>query len=272
MSDRPGGSLHDLQRQFAVGLSASAPVPSAGLLRPLAGQGPRWAVYRHAYRSRLIGALRSNYPVLHLSLGDDAFDALALDYLAHQPSTQPSIRWFGHLLAQHMARLDETLVPHPALIDLARMEWALGSSFDSPDARPLALSDLAGTAPKAWPALRFVAHPALRLLDLAWAVEPVWHQLSDDPQASTGEPEALHHSLLVWRPQLATRWRSLDAGEAQLLRLCLDGADVAALCAEAAQQVAQADAPTHALGLLQRWVQDGLLCATAPAAPQDGAR
>jgi hypothetical protein len=260
-------SLLALQQAFADELTAASPAGGQGLLRPLAGQAPRWQVYRHAYRSRLVAALRSNYPVLHLSLGDEGFDALALDYLAQHPSSQPSIRWFGQDLAAHMTSSGSTHVPHPALVDLARMEWALGSCFDSPDADPLQLSDLAGTAADDWPQLRFKAHPAVRLLGLDWAVEPVWHQLTDNDQASTGEPEPLAHTLLVWRPQLATRWRSLDNPELPLLRLCLAGASVQDLCDHATQWVPEAQAATMTLGLLQRWVLDGVLCAADKPPP-----
>jgi hypothetical protein len=265
-------SLRTLQQGFAAELMLPQPTDNPPLLRSLAGQAPRWAVYRHAYRSRLVAALRSNYPVLFLALGDDGFDALALDYLAQHPSTHASIRWFGHQLAQHMAGAGSSQVPHPALVDLARMEWALGTSFDSPDALPLQPADLATTAPEDWPGLRFGAHPALRLVDLDWAVEPIWHQLNGNDHAETTEPEALHHVLLVWRPALATRWRSLDAAEAGLLRQCLVGADVASLCA-AASTLDTVDAPGQdqgvatALGWLQRWVTDGLLCAAPADAP-----
>lgn len=256
----PASCLRSLQQAFAAELMAASPTLGQHLLRPLAGQAPRWQVYRHAYRSRLVAALRSNYPVLHLSLGDEGFDALALDYLTHHPSTQPSIRWFGQTLAQHMNGEGMRHVPHPALVDLAHMEWALGTSFDSPDATPLQLADLAGTPPDDWPTLRFAAHPAVRLLSLDWAVEPVWQQLTHDDRASTGEPQALAHTLLVWRPQLATHWRSLEATEAKLLRQCLSGDCVADLCASAPDWAPQQQAISVALAHLQRWVLDGVLC------------
>src|SRR6185369_6628626 len=106
------------------------------LLRALPGREPLLRIYQHAYTARLAGALRDNFGVLPQVMGDDAFDALALAYIAAHPSRHPSIRWFGDKLPEFMAA-HENLVPHPALVDLARMEWALRSAFDAADAAPI---------------------------------------------------------------------------------------------------------------------------------------
>ena len=52
----------------------------------------RFDIYVNAYRTRLIDALRANYPVLHRALGDDAFESLAQAYIAAHPSSCTNIR------------------------------------------------------------------------------------------------------------------------------------------------------------------------------------
>jgi hypothetical protein len=239
----------------------------AQVLRPLAGAPPRLAIYRNAWRGRLIEALRSNVPVLHRVLGDDDFAALALAYLADHPSREPSIRWFGHALAAWIdARGDagDAVVPHPALADLARMEWAIGTSFDSADRAPVAVADLAALPGEAWPGLRFDAHPSLRLVPLRWAVEPAWKALSEDEDAQAGPPEALAHVLAVWRDGLETRWRSLPDDEHDALAACARGLPFGALCERVAGTLAAAGAapeaaPAQVAGWLRGWVENGLL-------------
>ena len=115
--------------------------------------GGGYDLYVQAYRARLAAALRDNFPVLHRALGDDAFATLAQSYIDCHPSPFRSIRWFGHALADFLAGTVERL-PHPALVDLARMDWALRAAFDAADAVPLTLSDLASLRPEDWPALR----------------------------------------------------------------------------------------------------------------------
>jgi hypothetical protein len=235
---------------------------ATALLRPLAGAPPRLGIYRGAFRGRLVEALRSNYPVLHRVLGDDDFAALALAYLAEHPSRAPSIRWFGHRLPSwlaHRLEADADALPHPALADLARMEWAVGCSFDAADAAPLERDALARTPPPRWPALRFAAHPSVQVIELAWSVEPLWRALTDDEQAQTAPPEAHAHRLLVWRQGLETRWRALPPDEAGALGACLAGECFADLCERIAAADPAADAAARAAGWLGAWVQAGLL-------------
>ena len=256
--------LAQQQRALAALIAGADDAPDTALLRPLAGAPPRLGVYREAYRARLVAALRSNFPVLYRVLGDDDFAALALAYLAAHPSQRPSIRWFGHALAdwlaQRLAEQADTL-PHPALVDLARMEWAIGSAFDAADAAPLERARLAAVAPEDWAALAFAPHPSLHLVALAWAVEPLWRTLTDDTDATT-EPPAPHvHRLLVWRKGLDTRWRALPDDEAQALAACVAGRSFGELCELAAGDDPD-DVPAAAakvVGWLGEWIQAGLL-------------
>ena len=246
---------HALQGAI-VGTHDDAP----GLLRADAQREPLLRIYRQAYTARLSGALRDNFGVLPQVLGDDAFDALALAYIDAHPSRRPSIRWFGDRLSEFMAARDD-LVPHPAIVDLARMEWALRSAFDAADAEPIDATGLAGITPDAWPALVFEPLPSVQLLPMAWDVEPVWRALQgSDPEAppELPEPNAHDHSLLVWRQGLETRWRSLDGAAARLLRAALEGATFAALCSTAAEEVGGAPAALHAASALRGWVDDRL--------------
>lgn len=250
-------TLHAQQRAFAALLTADAPDAGTGLLREVDGRPARVDVYHHAYRARLIEALRSNFPVLHRVLGDETFAELAQAYLADHPSQRPSIRWFGDALPAWAAAHPDDL-PHPALADLAAMEWALGASFDAADAAPLTFAELASRPPDAWPAARFAPHPSVAVLRLGWAVEPIWQALTLDEGAETGVPEPLAHRLLAWRQGLETRWRSLADDEAALLTACLAGEPFASLCERAVG--AQGDAaPAWVAAALRRWVDDGLL-------------
>lgn len=232
-------------------------------------------VYRHAHAARLRGALRDNFEVLARAMGDEGFDALAGAYLAAHPSTRPSIRWWGDRLAEFMAQAGDDLVPHPALVDLARMDWALRSAFDAADAPMLQPTDLQALPPEAWPALRLQLHPSVALVPLQWAVEAAWRTLQQHSQAAEERaeepelppPQALEHTLLVWRRGLATQWRSLDESEATLLRAVQAGEPFAALGEIAATGANVSDDPQAAgarmASALNQWLADGLLAGFA---------
>ncbi|MED5620609.1 HvfC/BufC family peptide modification chaperone [Ideonella sp. BN130291] len=266
-------TLQAQQQALLQAITAQAPPADTRWLRASpGGAAPRLGIYRHAYRARLAAALADNHTVLQRALGDDAFAELAAAYVAACPSTTPSIRWFGDRLADYMCSRED-LVPHPALVDLARMDWALRAAFDASDAAELGLGALANVAPQQFAGLRFTAHPSVRLLVMDWTIEPAWRTLrehdpasgADEPQLP--EPEAAPHTLLVWRRQLDTQWRSLSALEAALLQAAFDGEPFGALCERAAAALdgdAEQAAATCA-GALQQWLQDGLFCAVQPA-------
>lgn len=224
-------------------------------------------IYRHAYAARLVEALRDNYEVLARAMGDAAFDALARAYVAQHPSRLPSIRWYGDGLADFMDHHAD-LVAHPAFADLARMDWALRSAFDAPDAEPLQREQLAALRAEDWPTLRLSLHPSVRIVALHWSVEAAWHVLRAHADGESGaEPELptpteLPHDLLAWRPALETRWRSLVDAESHLLRLLAKGCDFATLCDAATQHTTAGDdgvAATRLVTLLGQWLAEGLI-------------
>ncbi len=217
----------------------------------------RMEIYVNAYWGRLREALADNYPVLYRALGDEAFRELAADYLRAYPSRYRSIRWFGDRLVEFITRNPDA-VPHPALLDLARLDWAMRGAFDAADATPLGFADLAGIAPEQWPDLRFTPAPSFRLLQLDWSIESLWHTLNEDENAETEEPQAHIHAMIVWRSGLECRWRTVSAVEAQALQTMMDGGNFAEICAALAESNT-ADAAADAANLLGIWIGEGLL-------------
>lgn len=219
----------------------------------------RMEIYVNAYWGRQREALADNYPVLYRALGDEAFRELAAAYLRAHPSPHRSIRWFGDRLVEFIT-LNPDTVPHPALLDLARMDWAMRGAFDAADAPLLRIEDLAGLAPERWPELRFTPCPSFRMLQLDWAIEALWHTLNEDESAQTEEPAPHAHAMIVWRHGLECRWRTVTASEAPALRAMLEGGNFAEICS-ALPDADGRDAAANAAKLLHAWVDEGLLAA-----------
>lgn len=256
-------TLRAQQQSLQAAISEQAP---AGALLHRAQSAAGLAVYREAYRARLLAALRDNFTVLQRALGDADFDALGQAYILARPSGQPSIRWFGDGLAEFMATDYAADLPHPCLADLARMDWALRAAFDSADAEPLNSEQVAAVAADDWPGLRFGLHPSVHLLPLRWAIEPAWSALrAHDPDTAqeaapnVPEPVAFDHVLLVWREGLDSRWRSLEALEAQLLLALQAGRDFEFMGQLAAGLVEPEQAAATLVQALRGWLAAGLL-------------
>lgn len=237
--------------------------PPTGLLQP--DMQAQFDVYRQAYRARLRAALRDNYEVLPRVMGDDAFDALAHAYIDAQPSRHYSLRWFGHQLSAFMAA-SETLLPHPALRDLAQMEWALGTAFDAAPAPVLEPAELSSLPVQDWPGLRLALHPTVQLLALIWAVGPVWHALKAE-QNDVPAPDALAHHLLVWRAGLKPQWKSLTEVESIFVQGLQAGHTFGQLCETLAESVGEEQAAQTAVTILRELLSAGAISSLSITRP-----
>lgn len=221
-------------------------------------QGPqaeqRLRIYSDAYRLRLLEVLANDFPVTKALLGEDAFDAVALDYLDAHPSTHPSLRHFGHAFADWVQQRCQR--PR-GLHALARFEWMQGLAFDAADADALTFAAIASLAADAWPVLRLHLQPSVRMLALACNAPALVdaHARGEALPALRGVPSA---DWLLWRRDGDVHWRRLDADEAGLLQAIANGECFAQLC-ERASAFHPDDGPLRAASLLKRWLADGLL-------------
>ena len=213
---------------------------------------PRVGIYRYAYRARLAGALRANYPALARMIGEDEFRTLAEGYARAHPPRHFSIRWHGHALAEYLPAGPEA--------DLARMEWAIAEAFDAADAEPIEPQRLADEPVEGWADLPLALHPSVEVLPMRWAVECAWERLRHEAAADAREIEPRPHALFVWRRNLDAHWRIAGADEARAL-LALDlGGTLEHACE------AIGDAGAGQVGAwFAGWVREGLLTAAARA-------
>lgn len=252
--------LETLQSQFQDALLVNQPLASDVLCAHGVAQ---FGVYRAAYRARLLAALRDNFEVLPLVMGDDAFDALANAYIHAQPSSHYSLRWYGHKLCDFMA-INHALLDHPAMLDLARLEWALRNAFDAAPADLLTSEALAAVPAQDWAALRFTLQPSVHLLSLHWAVGPVWHALKSEPD-EVAPPEALEHHMLVWRLGMNTQWKTLTPMEADFVKDLQAHRTFGQQCAALAARFGDEHAAETAVNLLSELLKAGAISTLTPS-------
>jgi hypothetical protein len=250
--------LRTLQRALQAHL-LNGDAAVAGWVRP-GGMGVerRIAIYHHAYRQRLLAALRDTFGHTLRYMGDQWFDAAALHHIERNPSWHASLRDYGADFERTLASLHPDMGELP---ELACLDRTLRHAFDGADAMPLALSELAAVKPEQWGHLGFVFHPTVSRHQLQHNTLAIWQALDDEQDAPPALPLARPGELLVWRRGEKPHFRSLQALEAAALDELIKGAPFA----ETAQRLAAAsDDPnsTAALGaLLRRWIDDELLVA-----------
>ena len=247
------GLQRDLQRHV---LSGDAAIVNAVNDTPAVPVATRLNIYSNAYRIRLADALAANMPRLKELLGEEQFGAVAGAYVDAHPSRFASIRWFGDRLAQVLAQSHPS---QPWLAELARWEWALAASFDATDASAVGVECLAAIAPGDWAELRLQFHPSVQYLELATNAQALFKALSEEQQPPQPAVLASPQPWLLWRQDLKTQYRSLDAAESAGLRVTLAGGTFGAMCEVLCEWHDADEVPLAAAGMLKRWIVEELL-------------
>ena len=217
-----------------------------------------FGVYRYAYGSRLVEAVRNDHELLHLYLCDEMFDEMGYAYVKAYPSEHPNLRWFSKSLPDFL-RSNAPYSDHPVLSDLAALEKALNDAFDAAEGAVVELTEMAGFAPEAWSDLRFRAHSSAFRLDLATNASAIWLALKNDetpPEATALDQPA---RLLIWRQDVTPMFRELSAEEAMMWDEAVNGISFGVLCEMLATYDDPDGAAGRGAGYLHGWITAGLL-------------
>ena len=228
----------------------------------------RLGIYGAGYRSRLIEALQSTFPVLAELLGETDFQTLADRYVETHESTYFSIRYYGDQLADFLAG-DAHYSQAPILVELARWEWAMAAAFDAADAEPIDSSAFAQLAPEDWAELRFEWSPSVQVIGLEWNAPQLWKAVTEeserpDPSLSL-EPgqDQQPTSYLIWRRDLQLYFRPLAQAEAAVIAASRAAHSFGELCVLLCEHLDESAAAPHAAGFLRGWVESGLIVGAA---------
>lgn len=167
----PDTALRDLQEWMLAAITADGETSTGveAVVRPSErlGAAQRLDLYRRSHARRLVEALRASHPALRHLLGDELFDAFALDYLRARPSRSYTLLRLGEGFADHLAATREDGGAWADLIiDVARVERAFLEVYDGPGCEGRELPPPPGSGAVVVPA------PCLRLLRSSFPVGP----------------------------------------------------------------------------------------------------
>lgn len=242
------------QMQQSVLAAKSSPLPSVHS-DAIADAHSRLAVYQHGYRIRLRDALKNEFAGLR-SMASRSFDAFLDAYVETHPSAHYNIRWYGASLASF---LEDARRGKPQLAEMARLDWAISTAFDAADEPSIGMAMLAAIPPEAWASLRLAPQANLQVLSCGYNVD-AFRRAADQ---GTKRPHLRRHAkprrMLVWRHAMSVHYRWLDEDEWQVLTAAQRGEPFATLCAILAERHGETAAMSRMVGLLQAWVEAGLL-------------
>jgi hypothetical protein len=202
----------------------------------------RLAIYSYAYSARLLECLHEEFPVLKHALGEEIFDAFAIEYLQHYPSRSYTLFQLGSNLPRFLAETRPDREEHRSapswpdfLIDLATLELTFNEVFDGPGMegeRSLDAERLRGLSAERLLEARLVGGPCLRLLALRY---PVHHYFTAVRRHEESElPASAETYLAVTRRDYVVRHYELSQPAYQLLTALLTGESVGQAISQAA--------------------------------------
>lgn len=199
----------------------------------------RLSIYANAYFARLLECLGDVFPVLKRTLGENAFNAFAFDYLQKYPSNSYTLEKLGERFPQY---LDETRPPAGGaaqngrsekadwpdfLIDLARFEWVIAQVFDGPGLEnrgSLTADGLHAIQADAWPHVRLKTAPSLRLLEARFPMNGFYTAVRNSADgAAVPLPAPADTYLAVSRRDYVVRRHELTHGQFVLLKVLHEG-------------------------------------------------
>lgn len=258
-------ALAELQRGMqAYVLREEAAALDAAVATPDADAARRLGVYAHAYRARLIGVLRNDFPGLRMLAGDGEFERLASAYVEATPSPHFNVRWYGARLAA-FARERTPWSARAELAEMAELEWKLGLAFDAADEASVDFATLAGLAPADWPVLRLRLHASLQRARLTRNVDAIRRAVDREEALPGLEALASPQGWATWRKESIVRHRRLEDDETAALDAVAQGATFAELCTQLCRWHAAEAVAARAATLLRRWIEDGWIAGYAPA-------
>jgi hypothetical protein len=247
------------QNEFQRGILTGEDTVLAEILdSPREKRETLFGVYRYAYGSRLVDAMRTDHALLHTYLGDEMFDEMAHAYVKASPSGHPNLRWFSQGLPDFL-KSTAPYSDHPVLSDLAALEKALNDAFDAKDGPVLALADMAGFAPEAWADLTFQPHPTVSRLDLTTNASAIWRALKNDETPPDAGVPGERSRLLIWRQDVTPMFRELSVEEAMMWDEAANGIPFGVLCAMLATYDDPDGAAARGAGYLHGWTTSGIL-------------
>lgn len=237
--------LVQFQRDFLAELAGDddAPSSSTGM-----------AIYRNAYRGRLIGALESGFERTRRWVGEDAFEAAATHYVLTHPPSSWTLDAFG---ANFPETLAELFAKDPEVAELAWLEWHMQQAFAAPDRGELTAATLAeaelGEAD--WSALRFGMAAGFQTRAVKSNLATLWRITAPNSEPNSELAPSILQRLIVWRNNLQPHFRSLDEVEFAVLHRLAIGDSFG----EAAEAIADQAEAARLLGTwLAQWLAEGL--------------
>jgi len=200
----------------------------------------RLAIYRNNVIHSLSSALGDLYPVIKKLIGDDCFNAAAIEFVRMQPPEHAALLHYGKSFNEFIIKF-EACKHLGFLSDVALLEFEYNQAYHSADEKIFDPQLLSTIAPEHLGDLTFDYHPSVRLIESVWPIDDIWHENQKE------EPDIINlngchgTTLLVYRLGLTVQLVNLDTSCFILLQQLIKGQTINQAWVETLAQAALND-------------------------------
>lgn len=250
-------TLATLQQDFLAQIAAPDDTDlSAADPRLAAGM----AVYRSAYRTRLVDALFETYPRTARWIGEDGFRAAAAHHLIAHPPSSWTLDLAGRGFAATLTGLSGA---QRDIVDLAALEWAMHGSFVAADAAAMTMAQFAEAtrmfSEADWADLRLELAPSVQLIPVETDCVALWQALRDETSAAAAAAPIDAATCIVWRDGHTPAFRLARGAESQAIAMVASHASFGEMCGKLADERGEDAAASLAGSVLAGWIVEGLV-------------
>jgi hypothetical protein len=200
--------LAELQRDFARAVRGDAlDVAQLGIDPAGLAAERRIAVYRNHHRISLAAALAANFPTVVKVIGEEAFQTLAVSYVAIDPPREARLAAYG---ASFPAFLEGDPRAQSLIYigDVARLDWALNVAERADDLPTFTAEHLAKRDAEGLETLRLKPHPSLTLLSSPYPLLRIREVAAGVAEGVSLDAGGV--ALMIWRNAGAVTTVALD--------------------------------------------------------------
>ncbi|WP_322014632.1 DNA-binding domain-containing protein [Paraburkholderia sp. J12] len=250
----------ELEHRFREGAAAFArgltnpTVTAPGDVVATAGKGVtrRYNVYRNNVTVSLIDALAAIYPAVQRITGVEFFRAMARFHVRATPPASPLLFEYGRDFPAFIESW-EYARDMPWLADTARIERAWLDAYHAADAAPLVADEFARVDPASLAQLRFVPHPAARIVRSKYPAVAIFAMnRADGPVSPLCSSDA--EDALITRPDQDVTVSLLPPGGAVFLTALMHGSPLGAAVEAALNESAAFDLGANLAGMISAGV------------------
>ena len=195
----------------------------------------RLDIYRNNIFYSLTDALSDLYPVIKRLVGEQFFNATAIEFIRKRPPRRAAMIYFAEDFPEFLREFEHT---HDMtyLADVARVELAWHQAYHAADATPLWAEDLSVIPAEQLMQSRFILHPSVHLLNSPYPVLKIWNANQDEGKSDEViDLDSGAVNICVSRLSYEVRLRELNQPAYRLLLALQSGASLEIAMIQAAE-------------------------------------